>query len=233
MDMMARLVSLIPARWASGDKYAAVMAGLAGVLQAMFDLIEYARLQTRLRTVSGLWLDMAAADFLGRKFIRRTAESDDAFRARFLREIFRPRATRAAMASALEDLSGSPPKIFEPWNTGDTGAWGNGTFAWGRAGSWGSMTLRNQAFVTPVAGAVGAADVGGWHTSQPAFSNEFSTDDFTPVRSGGSYLGGWGRGAIKWVGGAAIASAFTQQDILTTINATKPTGVVVWTPITL
>lgn len=233
MDIVDRLKSLIPARWASGPRADALIGGVSDALQVAVDFLAYARLQVRLRTATGVWLDMAAQDFLGRTLLRRSGESDKSFRERFVRELFRERVTRAAMSSVLADLTGSTPKIFEPWNTGDTGAWGVGAIAWDTAGGWGSQLMPAQALIIPGVGVSGIAMVGGWYSDEPAFSDDFDYLGFGPVTTCTDFPGGWNVGSIAWVGDDEATSAVTERDILDAINATRPTGVTVWTPITL
>src|SRR6185312_14473828 len=142
-DISARVKADLPKRWFAS--YApvrdAIMGGLADLGAWNYSLIDYARQQTRLATATGPWLDILAFDFLG-LHLRRRALDDADFRAKIRATILQERVTRAGMVSALTTLAGQAPAIFEPWNTGDAGAWDMGGFAWagdpvtGPGGGW-------------------------------------------------------------------------------------------------
>jgi len=140
-DMRRRLQSLVPPGWVqrTGPVYNAVLGGIGDTLAWSYSLLLFVRDQTRIKTASGWFLDLIAWDFLGTRVLRRENELDDAWRMRFVKEIFRPRVTRAAISDAITDLVGTPPQIFEPWNTDDCGAYDVGTLAY--AGSLKATTL--------------------------------------------------------------------------------------------
>src|SRR5260364_357770 len=82
--MFNRFKSLLP-RW-FGDQTPvldALLHGLAATARHAHRLIEYARLQTRLQTATGGWLDLIAADSLGMRSsagqTNRMPRSDNAF----------------------------------------------------------------------------------------------------------------------------------------------------------
>jgi hypothetical protein len=217
-DMLDRVKRLIPRRWFS---YAApyrdaLLGGLADSSAFIYQLISYARSQTRLATASGIFLDLLAFDFLGRFIARRTLGDDD-FRAKIRATILQERVTRAGMINALTMLTGNTPWIFEPWNTGDTGAYSGagqkyGSMGYGVGqGGWGSMSLPNQFFIKPKRGAgSGVPNVDGW----------------------GGYQGGYGTGSIEFVNQVAtFQTGVTNADINAMITYTKPTGVTAWTNI--
>jgi hypothetical protein len=110
----------LPAGWFGNDANAvplvsSVVGGLAdGLTQAYADL-QFTANQNFIQTASGMFLDLCAVDYFGfNNLPRRASEEDDAYRARMLSEMLRPRATRAAMSNALIDLTGFTPIIFEP-----------------------------------------------------------------------------------------------------------------------
>lgn len=135
-DMIRRLQSLIPGGWLArtGVVYNAVFGGLADSLAMVSSLLAAVTAQTRIATASGWFLDLIAWDFFGSRFLRHRGEPDTAWRGRIIKEIFRPRVTRAAIVEAVTDLVGTVPQLFEPWNTGDCGAYDVGTLAY--AGSY-------------------------------------------------------------------------------------------------
>lgn len=208
-DIVRRIKVLLPKRWWSfvAPIRDAIIGGIADLAEWSFSLITYAKLQSRVAWATGIWLDIIAKDYFGTFIRRRSSEPDDKFRARIQKELIRERVTRAGMIQAVEDLTGLPAVIFEPWNTGDTGAWDNGTFALDIAGGWGDY-LAAQSFinVTPP-GIQGITGVGGWDTG---------------------YLA-WDGGIGMWVDTSLIVGSVTTQDIYDTINATRPTGSIVWT----
>src|SRR4051812_13428650 len=108
--MIARQASVLPPWWGApgtgppGLRIPLSMAASVG--SWIYDLIAYAKLQTRIRTATDGWLDLVAFDFFGGRIKRRAGQGDEAFRRRIMVEMFRPRATRPAMAAALKDLTG-------------------------------------------------------------------------------------------------------------------------------
>ena len=213
-DIATRLRRLLPARWFSDASPVrdAVLAALASPLATVFVLLGYVRLQTRIATSTGVWLDGRAADFLGSSVSRRLGESDAVFAARFSREVFRARVTRPAMIAAVIDLTGNVPAVFEPWNAGDTGGYGNGAPVWtgmayGAAGAWGALNLPAQSFMRLARPLLTLPGAGGGY---------------------GSSIGGYGVGATQWNDGTPIPASITDAEIFATIARTAAEGTVVW-----
>jgi hypothetical protein len=194
-----------------------LLAGIAWMWSWVYALWSYARLQTRIATAADAFLDMISLDFFGVGVVpRRSSEPDDSFRARIKRNLLRPRGTRAAMISALTDLTGRPPTIFEPRNAGDTGAYGHlGSptvtgLAYNAAGGYGSLALPFQAFITayrPIG--QGIANVGGY----------------------GTEVGGYGVGALEYASPSLITGSVTDQDIYDEVARTMPAAAIGWTRI--
>ncbi len=207
-DMAARLRAALPGRW-FGDAAPVldgVLAGIAAIWATLYAQLQAAIAQTRIATASGGFLDMIVLDFFGRRVHRRVAESDDPFRARILREMRRERGTRGALVTALTDLTGRAPLVFEPARPADTGAW-NGQAGYGSAGRWGSLMLPRQCFVTAFRPAgQGIARVVGW----------------------GSPGGGYGSGGACWADHAAIGGQVTDDDIAATVADTIPVASIAW-----
>lgn len=172
-DVIRRLRAVLPAGWFSDTAPVldALLGGLAAASVQLFQFIEVSRLQQRLLTASGTWLDRWASDFLGQSLVRRRDEDDSLFRSRVRLEILRHRGTRSAVKSLLVDVTGRTPIIFEPRRPADTGSYGGRAdssstgLAYGICGGWGSLSLPYQMFVTAYRspGATGLA-VGGWGT---------------------------------------------------------------------
>jgi hypothetical protein len=212
-DLLCRLQRVIPFRWFSNPapNYLAVAQALLDNCVNAFNLVSYARLQTRLATATGPWLDIFVKDFLGR-FIARQGASDSVFRAIARATILQERVTRAGMINAITQLVNSTPIIFEPWNPNDTGAWGVGNLAYNKAGGYGSIQLPGQTFMRVSRSGLGATGIP-------------SVDGYQ------GYLGGYGVGQIQYAGATASEIGVTDQDIYDMILATKPTGSTVWVQI--
>jgi hypothetical protein len=215
-DIVSRVRKLLPARWFAWGAALrdALLGGLADQAAWCYSFVAYARLQSRIATGTGLWLDIIAFDFLGR-FIQRGGASDAVFRALITATILKERVTRKGMFEAVKTLTGNDPWIFEPWNTRDTGAYSNkakgqlyGQMGYGVGrGGYGNMNLPAQVFMIVIRGAPsGVAKVAGY----------------------GGYPGGYGRGSVEYIGSYSRLSGITDQQIEQLITFTKPTGVTVW-----
>jgi len=177
-DMLARIKSVLPARW-FGDTTPildAVLTGLATAWSGLYTLLSNVQTETRIATASGIFLDIASADYFGASLPRRAGEADAAFSARIRANLVLPRATRAGLATTLENLTGRTPLIFEPLNATDTGGYNSNTLGYGVAGGYGSRNLPFQFFVTayrpnatPVSNAGGYNDGPGGYNTTPMF----------------------------------------------------------------
>lgn len=208
-DMLARLKSLVPARWfaPAATNYTAITGALSDALQFAGDLIAYAKLQIRIATATGVWLDLAAYDYFGSRIQRSPGQSDAALRARIRAEVLRQRVTRAGMAAALTQLTGKAPAIFEPSQPIDAGSYGGPLCGYGVAGGWGSLDFPAQAFMTVYRpGLQGVPGVAGY----------------------GASIGGYGAGSLSWTNPGDVAGQVTDQDIYDLITRTKPTGSLMW-----
>lgn len=182
----------------------------------LFALLAYARRQTRILTANDEWLDLIATDLLGQSVQRRPNESDCAFRSRIRADVLRAAATRPALSTSMEALTGATPIIFEPSNCRDTGAYGTAGghylatgmgLAYGCAGGWGNLNHPWQFFMTvqrPLS--AGAANISGY------------TDT----------AGGYGQGDVAYVALAAIPGQVTEYDIVSEIRRILPVNSVAW-----
>ncbi len=187
-----------------------ILAGLGYAHAQLSNWIQFSRLQIRLATCTDDFLDALCADFLGTRIYRADNERDAAFRVRIRREILRPRATRAAMVAALQDLTGQLPLIVEPGNTSDTGGYDLGGCGYDAGGAWGDPGLAFQCFVTAYRPHVGGiAGVDGFDGS----------------------LGGWDTGAFEYVSPDQV-SGVSDGDIYGVIEATRPAATVCWVRLT-
>lgn len=205
--MVARLKAALPARWFADNTPVldTLLTGLADAAARLYGLLAIARRQTRIATASAGFLDLVAVDFFARRLPRRLQERDDAYRGRIVRALARTRGTRADLVSAVKDLTGTSPIIFEPGRTSDTGAYGNGSLAWNTAGGWGSLTMPFQSFVTVT----------------------------RPHGEGIATLAGYGTGGpFVYASLSMIAGQVTDADIYASVADSIPIASIAWTRIT-
>lgn len=219
-NLLSRVLKLLPKGWFQWGAPIrdAIIGGLTDSAAWNYALIGYAKAQTRLSTAYGVWLDILCYDFLGTT-LTRSGMQDDAFRALIRSTILQERVTRAGMIGAVIRLTGVDPWIFEPWNTGDTGAYSNaargevcGQFGYGVGqGGYGSMNLPAQAFLQV-------------HRGQPSGVPNVNGYD-RPI-------GGYGSGSIEYIGAGTALTGVTDAMIYLLINITRPIGSIVWTAFT-
>jgi hypothetical protein len=210
-DMLARIKAVLPARWFpdATPLLDGLVTGLADASAWLYALLGNVKLQARLATATGGFLDMIGNDYFGARVLRRAGQGDAAFRARIETELLRERGTRPALIAVLEEMTGRTPIIFEPARPADTRAWGI-ALGYGAAGGWGSLMLPFQCFVTayrPLGQGIGA--VNGW----------------------GSGGGGWGSGVAGYGSMALAASDIGDADIMAAIAGVMPVAAVAWTKI--
>ncbi len=217
-EMLGRLRAVLPTRWFpdTAPILEGLLSGLASGWAWAHDQLQYVKAQTRIATATDIWLDIIAQDFFGSRLTRRLGQSDEAFRGRITRELFRERGTRGAVIAALQDLTGRTPIVFEPARTTDTGGYGslhggsNGA-AYGAAGGWGNLDHPFQCFITayrPLG--VGIATICGW----------------------GMHAGGYGQGTIEYASLEMVQGQVTDSDIYTAIADVLPVAAIGWTRIT-
>ncbi len=243
-DIVSRVKRDIPGRWfaSAAPIRDAILGGIADAGAWAYSLTGYARLQTRLATATGIWLDIFAYDFL-RLHLRRKGSNDDIFRTRIRSTILQERVTRAGMSSMLMALTGSTPTIFEPWNTGDTGGWDTGAFAWADEGAssapdggWDvACGWDENAWCWDIVEAsvtAGSNGAGAWGATEMPYQVLISVPPV--LQQGVPLIGGWDTGAAAWDGGITEwvgdteDGDLTADDIYEAIRITKPTGVIAW-----
>lgn len=123
-NVLKRIWRVLPKGWFQwgAPNRDAILGGLSDSASWCYGLVQYARQQTRLSSANGIWLDIFAYDFLGRTLVR-NGLIDDSFRALIRSTVLQERVTRLGMIEAVTLLTGKAPWVFEPWNTGDTGAY--------------------------------------------------------------------------------------------------------------
>jgi len=211
-DMLARIKAVLPIRWFPDTTPVldGLLTGLAWAWAWIYSLLTYVRTQTRIATATDVWLDIIANDFFGSRLERRAGQDDDAFRLLIQSNLLREHGTRQAIISAVQDLTGRTPAIFEPMRTTDTGGYAIGGVGYGAAGGWGSMALPFQCFVTAYRpSGSGIALVSGW----------------------GDSMGAYGTGAIEYASLAMVQGQVTDNDISAAIADVLPVASIAWTRI--
>ncbi len=204
-DMQSRLLTVLPTHWFADVSAVlnGVLAGLASVWALLYTQLAYAKLQTRVATATDSWLDWIAEDFFGARLTRFALEPDGALRLRIEQALLRERGTRAALTTALADLTGRAPVVFEPARATDTGAWGMAA-AYNTAGGWGSLLLPYQCFVTA----------------------------FRPSSSGIAVVAGYGTGGpVEYANLSMIQGQVTDADITAAVAGVLPAASIAWTRI--
>lgn len=210
-DLLKRIKTLLPGGWfGTSPVLDGVLSGVAKLLSDAYAFIAYARLQTRVRTATGGFLDLIARDFFGTGLSRKAGEPEAGFRARILAGLFAERGTRRGVTRALELLTGRTPVIFEPARPADTGGYGVAC-GYGVAGAYGSLLLPYQAFVTayrPLG--QGIPNVAGY----------------------GLPPGGYGTpSGSEYAGLSQVIGQVKDSDIYAAIDAAMPAGTTAWTRI--
>ncbi len=203
-DIWSRIKGLLPFSWFQDATPVvdALMQAPAWALSTNYTQITYAALQQRIKTATDGWLDIVSADFFGTALPRIINETDGAFRARNLANLFVKGPTRANMIAVLTLITGRVPVIFEPSNPTDSGGFDAGGLYWDANGGWGDP-MPYQSFVTAYRPIGGAVDLG----ELDAFT--FSWDSW----------GAWSDG---------IPTSLTDAAIIAAVEATKPLGTLVW-----
>jgi len=217
-DIVSRLQCVLPKRW-FGDQspnLTAIITSIATPWVWLYGLLTYVISQTRIGTATDDWLDLIALDFFGWRLKRKSGEGETSYRTRIQRNMLREAATRSAISSCMEDLTGSVPRIFEPANCSDTGSYGtlangsaaaNSGLAYGAFGGWGSLNLPFQFFVTitrPPTPGVGV--LAGYRTN----------------------AGGYGEGSIAYVALSQLPGQVTDEDIQKNLSSLLPVNTVAW-----
>lgn len=210
-DMVARLKMVLPARWFSDvtPVLDALLTGLASAWSGVYSLIDYVRSQSRIASASGVFLDIAATDYLGGGLPRRAGEADAAYSMRIRNNLIYPRATRAGLVAALTNLTGRVPAIFEPLNVADTGGY-NISLGYNTCGGYGSLDLPYQFFLTSYRPSnLPISNAGGYNTGP----------------------GGYSDAPMFYAAAAEFSGTVSDAEIYSTIAAVLPTSSIAWTQI--
>lgn len=218
MTFLDRLKQLLPP-WFEDNNHNldAALSGMAYCFDHIQALIDYAALQTRIRTMTDSWLDLMCFDFLGDTFGRRGL-SDNSFRAAIIARIFREKVTRKAVRDVIFEMTGREPRIFEPGNPADILGGYEISLGLNTYGYYGSDNYPYQCFITiyrpSVQGVVPTAAIAGYNTDPGGYYDTLYTQN----------VGSWS----AWAGEDGITLQLGDSDILDAINAVKPAGTILW-----
>jgi hypothetical protein len=210
-DMLGRIKQVLPARWFSDITpiLDALLTGLASAWSGLYALLGYVQAQSRIATATGIFLDLASADYLGDALPRRAAEVDAVYSQRIRDNLLKPRATRAGLVQTLTNLTGRVPVVFEPLNATDTGGY-NVNLGYNTAGGYGSLNLPYQFLLTAY------------------------RPNNTPISNAGGYgvgPGGYNNAPMFYADTAEFAGTVSDSEIYATIAAVLPTSSIAWTQI--
>lgn len=124
-DFAGRLLRLFPRGWLSdaakapGGAAYGTFLGIGTPLASLLAQTLFIANGTRIKTAYGTALDIISVDYFGPNGLpRNPGESDASFQTRILQMLFIPRVTRSAIQSAIQILTGTAPRMAEPWTAG-------------------------------------------------------------------------------------------------------------------
>lgn len=135
-----RIISLFPEPWSELDsrQVGGILYALAKVAGGEFEVanrnLRYVLDACRLQTASGEALDRFAFDFFGptpvakQEILRAPGEDDESLRKRIEASLLLPLGTREALIELIRRLTGQKPRLIEPWQLNDTGAYEANTY---------------------------------------------------------------------------------------------------------
>jgi hypothetical protein len=121
-DILSKLLQLLPYGWFADDSpiLITILTGAANALSFSYEQAADLKRQTRIQKdddlgigATGIYLDYYARSYFGNDLLRCENESDDAYRARILGWLLRPKGTRQSMLDMVEFVTGNVPVIFE------------------------------------------------------------------------------------------------------------------------
>jgi len=206
-DFQSRLASGLPARWFASPSPVldGLQAGSAWAYSSAYNNLTYVAAQTRIKTATGISLDIISTDFFGSNLPRLTNEGDGPFRSSILANLFIKGPTRGNLSAVLQLLTGKAPAIFEPGNTSDSGAW-DAQFYWdagvASGGGWGDP-LPYQAFLTVYRPDISLVSLAEWDAWRFAWDAYGAWSDATP-------------------------NAITDAALIAAVESTRALGITVW-----
>jgi hypothetical protein len=237
-DIIGRIDEGLPSQWFGDDKPFADMlvTGYGEQGAYAYQLYEFAKLQTRINTATGIFLDMISADFFGGDLPRVAAESDSLFRIRIIANLFRKKVTLYALQDALTlAVPSINPRatfmIFEPGQhsildsagAAITDSTGDGLLTTSDA----STLIPNGAYPIGISTADASARYG---TPLAAFECLVNISGLPQSASGyNDSPGGYGSyGYTRYMGLSPYTSAVGIELLYKVISSVKPIATTVW-----
>ena len=151
-----RLASMYPRGWAGDDgkqtgNFAHLLGALSSQLQVVLQQVSYTLGATLLTTATYPELDYKSADLFGNQLPRPPGMTDAAFASLIQARLFQSAATRSAISTAIQQVTGTAPRIMETWNERDSGSWN--TFSYwdvdtkANPSRWAAPEYRATAFI--------------------------------------------------------------------------------------
>jgi hypothetical protein len=203
-----RLIQQLPNWWGTDhEDVDLILEGYITTNTLNYEQFEYVYQQMRLQTMEGNNLDLFSLDYFGGTLPRRTGENDNSYRNRISATLLQEKATRYGMENALFLLTGIEPRIFEPWNPYDCGAYNvPSTLGYNIAGNYGSGSYPGEVFIDVYINAYQAMG------NYPGYNTY-----------------GLGYNTAGWYGGdSLIKEIVTDQDVYQVVRITKPEGIKAW-----
>jgi hypothetical protein len=244
--VIARLTGLLPGQWFGTRPSDAVRVrdtfeGASAAFSDTYSLMRFVEANTRLRHASGGYLDIIAHDFFGPRRQRRRDETDSSYRPRIQRSLLRERVTRDAVVGAIADLTGATPRVFEPSQPRDTGAYnvaaslayGDSTAALvdplAHPGGYGSMTLPHTAFLSvSLPPAIGIPLVQGYS----GLTAGYAATEFVQFPERGDALWGFGTYLAMYASSVPEPDAVTVTDVSEILGEFGGAGAMFWLHVT-
>lgn len=196
-QVVDRLFGYLPPWFADNNPVLnAFLQGAGTVFAFIYNDLLYAQMQTRIATASDEFLDFIGYDFYGDTLLRCPNESDNDYRERILSSLFQERATFSGMFTALQKLTGRDPIIWEAFNGGNN-YYNHAYYNHTFAG----FNAPYQAWITV-------------YRPLPVVTNTTAFLNNTAFATAESYYGA----------ASQSVSCISDEDILYTIDITKPSG---------
>lgn len=127
-QFVQRIARTFPRGWAgdaaktqAGNIFYSVIYSMSTQLTYALEQMQYALNAQRMQTETGPELDLASEDFFGTALPRPGGMSDANFFQLIQANLFTTKVTRGALSQAITTLTGTAPRLIEPWNPADTG----------------------------------------------------------------------------------------------------------------
>lgn len=223
-EFAARLLALFPRGWLSDSAQApggSAYATFKGIGTPLSDILAQGRFIAsgiRIKLATGTALDTIAVDFFGPNGLPRNGgETDYSYRSRILKALLLPRVTRSAIQNAVKLLTGTAPRMAEPWAPGDCAAYDVNSY----------YDIDGPENVAPARyGGAGLVFTGFMDVASPVSSLTGGYPIYA-IDKGLAYDVGLSAYDLASISGSLIPSTNFEADILARIQAFKAMGITV------